>query len=165
MGIGKNIKTILDRQGRSIAWLSKQIGVNVNTLYGYINRDSNKLDEKIIINTAFCLGLPVNEITKGTKLLSFYNEKLISFFENSCSNYTLKNELDEDGFEVYVITDKTTGESHYFSLGEILMLKRIIINNADEIIKARFNPLEMTGEEYDRLFQIEKNNQSAYYIK
>lgn len=55
MAIGKLIKKIAEEQGRSIKWLSSQTGINENTLYAIIKRDSDNITQENIekISEAF----------------------------------------------------------------------------------------------------------------
>lgn len=43
MGIGKEIKYLLEEKHRSVSWLSRETGIADNTLYAMIKRDSNNI--------------------------------------------------------------------------------------------------------------------------
>ena len=47
MAIGNNIKTVLDMRGKTIKWLADTIGIPKNTLYSFIQRDSNRIQPEI----------------------------------------------------------------------------------------------------------------------
>lgn len=69
MGIGKRIKTYLDEQKKTVRWLSKQTGINENTLYAMIKRDSDKISPESVVKISEALSIDPMELLGFNKAL------------------------------------------------------------------------------------------------
>ncbi|MDO9492479.1 helix-turn-helix transcriptional regulator [Acetobacterium sp.] len=64
MGVGKNIKKILDNKGMRVSELAELTGVPYGTLHAMIKRDSDGINLKTLQNIAEALGLELSELTR-----------------------------------------------------------------------------------------------------
>lgn len=65
MGIGKEIKCLLDEKQRSVSWLSRETGITDNTLYAMIKRDSNNIAPNNLFRITQALNTTTPEIVKA----------------------------------------------------------------------------------------------------
>lgn len=59
MVFGDKLKELIDRKGISIAELSRRTGINCNTLYSYIRRNTKKPDPNVLQVLADALGVDI----------------------------------------------------------------------------------------------------------
>lgn len=62
MGLGKNLKKLIDLKGMNVNELSVKSGVSPQTLYAIIKRDNNKIDTQILMKLAVALDVPSEDI-------------------------------------------------------------------------------------------------------
>ena len=60
MPFGANLKKLLDSKGISVPELARRTGINRNTLYSYLRRDTKKVDPAIIKKLVEVLGEGAN---------------------------------------------------------------------------------------------------------
>ena len=132
MSIGGNIKRVLQEQGRSVTWLQSQIEtVNINTLYGYLNRDRNKLDEYFIYKCALYLDVTIDDLVEGVDPINVSDRKLITSFNQTTTEYSIRKEVEGEACGYYVLKDLKTLEEKKLTLAEFLNLRCNIITFAD----------------------------------
>lgn len=62
MGIGMNIRGILDKRAMTVAELSRKSGISTNTLYAIIRRDNKKVSIDILEKIASVLRVDIAEL-------------------------------------------------------------------------------------------------------
>ena len=80
MAIGKEIRKELDRQGHSVAWLSKTSGIKATTLRSIISRDSWNIQEDQLNTICVALGLKPHELL-GVKTIQLSEDNMCSFVQ------------------------------------------------------------------------------------
>lgn len=65
MGIGKEIKYLLEEKQRSVSWLSRETEIADNTLYAMIKRDSNNIAPNNLYRITQALNTTTPEIVKA----------------------------------------------------------------------------------------------------
>ncbi|CDD61594.1 unknown [Clostridium sp. CAG:505] len=58
MGLGKNIKTILDSIQRTVPWLAQQTGIPTQTIYSMIRNNSKSTDDNTLEKLSVALKVP-----------------------------------------------------------------------------------------------------------
>lgn len=66
MGLGQNIKTILDAKQRTVPWLSKASGVPASTIYSMIRNSSKSTDDTTLSRLSTALRVPPDILTSST---------------------------------------------------------------------------------------------------
>lgn len=62
MGIGKNLKIILDNKGMTVAELARLSGIAPQTLYAIIKRDNDKVSMDALLLISKVLDMPIEKI-------------------------------------------------------------------------------------------------------
>ena len=106
--LGKHIKEILDEQGRSQRWLSKQLGITEATVSAWIKKVS-KPRTSMVTKIADALNVPVERLIWGNNAPSFGKETIINlnniitipiYGEASCGNGTYNDGTDIEYIEL-----------------------------------------------------------------
>lgn len=98
MGAGKRIKEELDKQDRSVTWLSRNAQIPPTTLYSIINRDTLP-NATILFEIAQTLDVPIDKLlidydrTTKNKILDFLKKLAISAGINEVYNSGTEDEL------------------------------------------------------------------------
>ena len=66
MGLGQNIKTILDAKQRTVPWLAKASGVPASTIYSMIRNSSKSTDDTTLSRLSTALRVPPDVLTSST---------------------------------------------------------------------------------------------------
>lgn len=75
MGLGSNIKKILQEKNITIKELSEKTGISVNTLYAITKRDSKSANIETLIKISQALDVPINTLVDDG-VLSLTNSML-----------------------------------------------------------------------------------------
>lgn len=109
MGAGKKLQALLKQRGMSIANLSRDTKISVNTLYALIKRDSN-INATTLEKIAFALNLTIDEL----------NDMLTDKQQNNSSNnpelYVINTEFEKtlkDTQDILDLLNKLTKEYEY----------------------------------------------------
>ena len=62
MGIGNNLKTILEKYGKTTAWLSRETGIPASTLRSIISRDSDSIGSYYVFAICETLKISMDEL-------------------------------------------------------------------------------------------------------
>lgn len=65
MGTGARIKELLEKDGKSVAWLARETGIPATTLRSAISKDRNNISISTMNKIAQALGVTVKSLTDG----------------------------------------------------------------------------------------------------
>ena len=109
MGAGKKLQALLKQRGISIANLSRDTKISVNTLYALIKRDSN-INATTLEKIAFALNLTIDELN------DMLTDKQQSNSLNNPELYVINTEFEKtlkDTQEILDLLNKLTKEYEY----------------------------------------------------
>lgn len=109
MGIGTNLKNILNSKGMSFKELSEQTGISVNTLYSMTRRDANNLRSENLKKICSVLNIETTDLIplrKAITRVNPYDNSYDTDYILDSNNYVVHSE-----FEKYISNLQLSTES------------------------------------------------------
>ena len=105
MGLGQNIKTILDAKQRTVPWLAKASGVPASTIYSMIRNSSKSTDDTTLSRLSTALRVPPDILTSSTIEYPLTTENIAAYdktFKSADYTDALANAIFNTGAGFYL---------------------------------------------------------------
>lgn len=76
MGIGNQLKQVLDERNMNVNEFAKTLGVRAQRLYNIINRDTKKVQNELMQHIADALGVPIDYFYSSETLRDYINNNI-----------------------------------------------------------------------------------------
>ncbi len=136
MGLGKNIKSILDDKNMKVSELSKISGVPYGTLHAIIKRDSNGVKTETLKKICSALNVSIGELF-GTIELPPHLSFVLAMRE---SGYTIERLSDVTGINAEKLTNFETGTDNPNDEEKLLIARALGIFD-DTHVELLFEPI------------------------